>query len=491
MTASLATGPSRGLNFAEYLNHDAVGLAYLVRCGETSAEELLDIALERIAAVNPAINAVVDLFADKARAQIAQGLPAGPFTGVPFLLKDLFIDLAGTTTTSGAVFLKDTVAKRDSTVAERYRNAGLVIFGRTHSCEFGGAPTTESRLYGITRNPWNLDYSAGGSSGGASAAVAAGILPAANGSDAGGSIRSPAATCGLFGLKPTRGRVPLGPARFDGGGGIATVHALTRSVRDSAALLDAVAGPEVGASYASPVQSRPFLDEVPHDPERLCIAVMPQSLSGDEVAPDCLAAVTDAAALCDSLGHRVDEAAPAIDTELYLQTRRVLKGAAAVTGIHAAERGLGRKARDGDFEQATWEAYRDGLTVTGEDVMRAREAMFVLHQQVAQFMTTYDMILSPTTALGPFTVGTMGHEYTDDIAGPLRRRAATFTALANMTGQPAMSVPLFWNAANMPVGVQFWGRFAEEATLFQLAGQLERARPWFKRLAPTTLEATR
>lgn len=491
MTRSVLRDRSAGLGFADYVDHDALGLAALVRSGDTTACELLEIALDHITAVNPAINAVVDIFADRARAQIAQGLPEGPLAGVPFLLKDLFIDLAGVTTTSGAVFLKDTVAKRDSTVAERYRNAGLVIFGKTHSCEFGGAPTTESQLYGITRNPWNLDYSAGGSSGGASAAVAAGIVPAANGSDAGGSIRSPAAACGLFGLKPTRGRVPLGPARFDGGGGIATIHALTRSVRDSAALLDAVAGPELGACYASPVQSRLFLDEVQRDPQRLRIAVMPQSPFGDDVAPDCLAAVADAAALCASLGHGVEEAAPAIDTELYLRTRRVLKGAAAVTGIHAAERGLGRKAADGDFERATWEAYRTGLTVTGEDVMRAREAMFALHQQVAQFMTTFDMILSPTTAVGPFRVGTMGPEHTDDIAGPLRRRASTFTALANMTGQPAMSVPLFWNAADMPVGVQFWGRFAEEANLFQLAGQLERARPWFKRLPPMTLEAAR
>ena len=490
MTQSLLS-TSPGLSFAEYVDHDALGLADLVRCGDTSADELLDIALDRIDAVNPAINAVVDVFADKARLAIARGLPDGPFTGVPFLLKDLFIDLAGTTTTSGAVFLKQTIARRDSTVAERYKNAGLVIFGKTHSCEFGGSPTTESQLYGVTRNPWNLEYSAGGSSGGSSAAIAAGIVPAANGSDAGGSIRSPAATCGLFGLKPTRGRAPLGPARFDGGGGIATVHALTRSVRDSAALLDAVAGTQPGACYASPTQSRPFLDEVRHDPAPLRIAVMPRSLFGDEVAPDCLAAVADAAALCASLGHIVEEAAPVVDAELYQRTRQVLKGAAAATGIHAAERGLGRKAQDNDFERATWEAYRHGLTVSGEDVMRAREAMFALHQQVARFMTTYDLILSPTTGLGPFPVGIMGHEHADDVAGALRRRVSSFTALANMTGQPAMSVPLYWNAANMPVGVQFWGRFAEEATLFQLAGQLERARPWFKRLPAMTMEAAR
>jgi amidase len=489
VTASSFAISSGGLSFADYVSHDAIGLAGLVRSGDTSADELLDIAIARIEKVNPAINAVVDIFVDKARQAIARGLPDGPFAGVPFMLKDLFIDLAGTTTTSGAVFLKDTVAKRDSTVAERYKAAGLVIFGRTHSCEFGGTPTTESKLYGITRNPWNLDYSAGGSSGGSSAAIAAGIVPAANGSDAGGSIRSPASACGLFGLKPTRGRAPLGPARFDGGGGIATVHALTRSVRDSAALLDAVAGPELGASYASPAQSRPFLDEVRHEPRRLRIAVMPHSLSGGEIAPDCVAATADAAALCQQLGHIVEDASSSVDAELYLRTRQVLKGAAAVTGIHAAERALGRQATDHDFEAATWEAYRGGQTITGEDVMRAREAMFTLHQQVAQFMTGYDMILSPTTGTGPFRVGTMGAELVDEVAGASRRRLSTFTALANMTGQPAMSVPLFWNTANLPVGVQFWGRFGEEAILFQLAGQLERARPWFNRLPAMTLEA--
>ncbi|HEY8334578.1 MAG TPA: amidase family protein, partial [Tardiphaga sp.] len=266
---------------------------------------------------------------------------------------------------------------------------------------------------------------------------------------------------------------------------------LTRSVRDCAALLDAVAGIEPGASYASPAQDRPFLDDAQRDPKPLRIAVMPQSLFGDEVATDCQAAVADAAALCASLGHVVEEAAPAVDAELYARTRQVLKGAAAATGIHGAERALGRKATDRDFEAATWEAYRLGLTLTGEDVMRAREAMFVLHQQVAQFMTTYDMILSPTTASGPFLTATLGHEFEDDVAGALRRRVSSFTALANMTGQPAMSVPLFWNAAGLPVGVQFWGRFAEEGTLFQLAGQLERARSWFRRLPAMTLEAAR
>ena len=489
MPASSSLRASRGLSFAEYRDHDALGLADLVRKGETTAEELLDIAVARTEVVNPSINAVIDMFADKARDEIAAGLPEGPFTGVPFLLKDLFIDLAGTRTSSGSVFLKGVVAKRDSTIAARYRKAGLVTFGKAHSCEFGAAPTTESRLYGVTRNPWNTDYSAGGSSGGSSAAVAAGIIPAANGSDAGGSIRTPAATCGLFGLKPTRGRVPLGPARFDGGGGIATLHALTRSVRDSAALLDAVAGPELGASYASPAQARPYVEDTRRDPRQLRIAVMTQSLTGEIVAADCVASVVDAAKLCASLGHIVENATPAIDADLFLSTRKILKGAAAVTGIHGSERALGRKATERDFEANTWESYRLGLALTAEDVMRAREAMFMLHREVAQFMSTYDLILTPATACGPFLVGTIGPEHIGDAADAERLRCACFTSLANLTGQPAMCVPLFWDAAGMPIGVQFWGRFAEEETLFQLAGQLERARPWFHRLPKMTREA--
>lgn len=481
---------SRGLSFSDYRNHDALGLADLVRKGETTADELLDVAVARTTSVNPAINAVVDMFVDNAREQIAKGLPEGPFTGVPFLLKDLFIDLKGTKTTSGSVFFKDTVATRDSTIAERYRNSGLVIFGRAHSCEFGAVPTTESRLYGVTRNPWDTDYSAGGSSGGSSAAVAAGIIPAANGSDAGGSIRTPAATCGLFGLKPTRGRAPLGPARFDGGGGIATVHALTRSVRDSAALLDAVVGIELGAPYASPVQSRPYVEDAKQDPRRLRIAVMTQALTGETITADVLASVTDAAKLCESLGHIVEDAKPVIDVELLLHTRKVLKGAGAVTGVHGAQRALGRKATEDDFEANTWASYRQGLSLTAEDVMRAREAMFALHRQVAEFMTSYDVILTPATACGPFRVGTIGPEHVGPDADAARWRLACFTALANLTGQPAMCVPLFWNEAGMPIGVQFWGRFGEEDTLFQLAGQLERARPWFNRLPKMTLEAT-
>jgi amidase len=479
------------LSFGDYLRHDAIGLAGLVRDGQVGPHELLDAALARIGQVNPQINAVTTLLAERARAQIDAGLPQGPFTGVPFLLKDLFIDVKGVTTTSGSVFLKDTVARQDSIVAERYQRAGLVLVGKTHSSEFGGSSTSETTLFGATRNPWDMQYSAGGSSGGSAAAVAAGIVPAANGSDAGGSIRTPAGYCGLFGLKPTRGRVPLGPSRFDGGGGVATVHALTRSVRDSAALLDAVAGGEPGAPYASPVQARPFLLEAGIDPPPLRIAVMRQSFPGDRPDAECDAAALDAARLCAALGHHVEEATPAIDVGLYTWARDVLRGAGTLTGVRGMQRALGREARPDELELATRAYFAAGLKVSAEDVMRAREAMYLLHRQVAVFMGDFDLILSPTSAIAHFRCGTLGPslpvaQTEDDL-----RKIGVYAALFNLTGQPAMSVPLYWTPQNLPLGVHFAARFGDEAMLFQLAGQLERARPWMSRLADSTLAAAR
>jgi amidase/6-aminohexanoate-cyclic-dimer hydrolase len=485
----MTPAPASTLPFAEYLRHDAIGLAGLVRSGEVGPHELLDAALARTEAINPKINAVTTLLIERARAEIDAGLPRGPFTGVPFLLKDLFIDLKGVTTTSGSVFLKDTVARQDSIVAERYRQAGLVLFGKTHSSEFGGSATSETMLFGATRNPWDLQFSAGGSSGGSAAAVAAGIVPAANGSDAGGSIRTPASYCGLFGLKPTRGRVPLGPARFDGGGGIATIHALTRSVRDSAALLDAVAGAELGAPYASPAQARPYLQDAGIDPAPLRIALMRHAASEDATDAECDAAVLDAARLCAQLGHHVEEAAPPVDAALYRWARDTLRGAGTLTGVRGVQRTLGREARPDEFENSTQHYATEGLKVSAEDVMRAREAMYLLHRQVATFMTGYDLILSPSTALAHFRTGTLSSnlpvaQTEDDL-----RRIGIYTALFNLTGQPAMSVPLYWTAQNLPLGVHFAARFGDEATLFQLAGQLERARPWMNRLPASTLAA--
>ena len=408
----------------------------------------------------------------------------GPLAGVPFLLKDLFMDLAGTTTSSGCRFLKDTVARADSTVVSRYKKAGLVIFGKTHSPEFGSSPTTESSLWGVTRNPWNLNVTPSGSSGGSAAAVAAGIIPAANGSDAGGSIRTPASVTGLFGLKPTRGRVPLGPSRFDGGGGLATLHAITRSVRDSAALLDAAAGPEPGALYASPVSTRPFVDAVREDPRALRIALNFASTSGGTTDADCVAAANVAARHCEALGHIVEEAAPALDIELYMNARRVMWAAVSTGAVRGLQYALGRQASEADFEPATWNLYLQGQRIRGDEVLAAREAMFTLHRQMASFMERYDVVLSPSLQrLGP-RPGMIDAQQTSEAAAAEVSRFAAFSMIYNFTGQPSMSVPLFWTADELPVGAQFTGRFGDEDLLFSLAGQLERAQPWFARTPP-------
>lgn len=470
------------MKYSDYVRYDALGLAKLVRDRKVSPDELLDVAIERTEHVNPSLNAVVLKHYEYARRQIADGLPDGSFTGVPFLLKDLFIDLAGTTTTSGSVFLKNTVAKADSTVATRYKKAGLVIFGKTHSPELGAAPSAESRLWGVTRNPWNLNLTPAGSSGGTAAAIAAGIVPAGNGSDAGGSIRIPASATGLFGLKPTRGRVPLGPARFDGGGGMATLHALTRSVRDSAALLDAVTGPELGALYGSPAYVRPFVEETQSDPAALRIAVSDLSILGGVAEKECIDAMQDAAELCASLGHQVEFATPTLDVEAFLHYRYVLLASSIAGGIQGMQKALGRRATAEDFEPTTWMHFEKGLQISGYEILAAREAMFTLHKQMAHFMQSYDVLLTPSVQRLPPAPGIF--QLTQPTSSPLERSDpyVAYTLLFNMTGQPSMSVPLYWTKENLPVGALFTGRFGEESTLFSLAAQLERARPWFDRL---------
>lgn len=299
--------------FSDYGKYDGLGLAALVKRGEVAPVELLDEAIARTEAINPKINAVIMKHYDEARAQIARGLPDGPFKGVPFLLKDLHLLLEGTITTYGSALYQGYRAGHNSTLTQRYLDAGLVIFGKTNSPEFGLAGTTEPRLYGPTRNPWNLAHSAGGSSGGAAAAVAAGILPVANASDGGGSIRIPASACGLFGMKPTRGRTPMGPDRGEGWGGMSIAHVVSRSVRDSAAMLDATAGDAPGDPYAAPARARPFLDEVGAPTGKLRIAFSTRRPNGTESHPDVVKAVEEAARLCESLGHIVEEAAPEFD----------------------------------------------------------------------------------------------------------------------------------------------------------------------------------
>ncbi|MCB1730077.1 MAG: amidase, partial [Halieaceae bacterium] len=319
------------LSFDEYRSRDALGLAELVRSGEVSAPELLEIAIARSQAVNPVINCLVERLYDYARAAVARGLPSGPFTGVPFLLKDLGMHLAGTVTTNGSRFYRDAVADYTNTVVTRYQQAGLVIFGKTASPEFGGTGTTESILFGDTRNPWDMQRSAGGSSGGAAAAVAAGILPLANATDGGGSIRIPASCCGLFGMKPSRGRVPSGPKNLSSV--MSVIHAVSRSVRDSAALLDATRGPEPGQTTIAPRPTGSYLDAVGATPKGLRIGLLTTPITHSPVDPECSRAAADAAKLCESLGHHVQEVQLPIDPREFFASTRIIMGTGTVVRV--------------------------------------------------------------------------------------------------------------------------------------------------------------
>ena len=469
--------------FTEYGKHDAVGLADLVRKKQVSAGELLDEAIARTAKVDPEINAVVVKHYDYARRQIDKGLPDGPFTGVPFLLKDLDL-LEGTRTTSGARIYKDNVADHTGTLAQRFLNAGMTIFGKSATPEFGLLPNTECRLFGPTRNPWNPAHSPGGSSGGAAAAVAARILPVAHASDGGGSIRIPASASGVFGLKPTRARNPAGPDRGEGWGGFSCGHVVSISVRDSAAMLDAVCGPETSSPYVAPPPERPFAQEVGRDPGRLRIAFTDKSPYGDAIDAEIAAAVRDVAALLAGLGHDVEERAPrlAADPAVVMAT---IVGANTALSVRLAEQNLGRKATENDFEILTLASAHNAQHSTATDYVAAQLAAFQISRELATFAASCDVFLCPTLCSPPLRIGEI-NSMSKDLShiGPILRRYMPGTSMFNMSGQPAMSVPLAWNAAGLPLGMMFAARLGDEATLFRLAAQLEQARPWKDRLPP-------
>ncbi|HEY2658674.1 MAG TPA: amidase [Caulobacteraceae bacterium] len=467
--------------------HDALGLGELVRRGEVSATDLLDRAIARVEAVNPKINAVVLRHYDEARAQLANGPPSGPFAGVPFLLKDLNAALGGTVTTDGSRAFADWIAAADGTLARRAKAAGLTIFGKTASPEFGLTTTTESRLWGATRNPWNLERIAGGSSGGAAAAVAARILPMAHASDGGGSIRIPAACCGLFGLKPSRGRVPYGPGAGIGWNGLSTQHAVTISVRDSAALLDALAGPEIGDSVTPAAPVGRYLDAVGQAPGNLRIALVERAASGAALHADCREALFDAAALCGSLGHRIEPVDLVLDAAALAEAMGVSMAVDIASRLdrRGAERG-GAVAED-EVERVTWRLAARGRTITGQAYADARRTLDQAAVAYARLFEGFDVVLSPVLAEPPGPLGRLILS-PDDIGDYARGVAAfsPYTALHNEIGVPAMSTPLFWSGDGLPIGTMFAAAFGREDLLFSLAGQLEAARPWAARIPPTS-----
>jgi amidase/6-aminohexanoate-cyclic-dimer hydrolase len=469
--------------FKEYGNYDAVGLAELVRKKQVTPKELLDEAIERTAKVDPEINAVVVRHYDYAAQQIARGLPDGPFTGVPFLLKDLDL-LKGTRTTFGASILRNDVADHNSTLAQRFLDAGVAIFGKSASPEFGLIPTTEPRLHGPTRNPWNLAHSSGGSSGGAGAAVAARILPVAHASDGGGSIRIPASACGVFGLKPTRARNPLGPDRGEGWGGLSCGHVVSISVRDSAAMLDATAGPELASIYYAPPPERPFAEEVRREPGRLRVAFTDKSPYDEAIDGEVAAAVRDVAAMLEKLGHRVEERAPKLPADPAMVMMNVVSAHTALT-VRQTEQRFGHAMTGNDFENLTLAIAHNAQGTTATDYVAAQFAAYQISRALYEFMASCDVFLAPTLCTPPLRLGEL-NAMSEDIShiGPALRRYMPGTSMFNMSGQPAMSVPLAWSKAGLPLGMMFAARFGDEATLFRLAAQLEQERPWRTKLPP-------
>ncbi len=471
----------------EFSSFDAVGLAELVRRKEVKAVELADAAIERIERLNPTLNAVITPLYEQARSSALGKLPMGPFTGVPFLLKDIGATLGGVRMTMGTAFLKNFVPDHDSELVVRLKRSGLIIVGKTSTPELGILPTTEPRLFGPTRNPWDIGRTTGGSSGGSAAAVAAGLVPMAHANDGGGSIRIPASCCGVFGLKPTRARNPLGPDLGDLFSGLVAEHAVSRSVRDSAALLDATSGPDVGDPYWAPPPKRPFLQEVGAKPGKLRIALMTGSSIGMEVHADCITALRDAARLCSDLGHEVVEAAPSLDREIATKSFMVLWSAGCAFTIDGLALATGQAPTPEHFEPLTWALYQMGKKQSASVYLLSLTLLQRMARDIGRFFLDYDILLTPTLGKPPLPLGAFDSPPENPMQG-LRRAAtfAPFTPICNVTGQPAMSVPLYWNTAGLPVGSHFIGRFGDEATLFRLAAQLEEARPWAGRRPPVS-----
>jgi amidase len=469
--------------FPEYEQYDALGLAELVKWGKISPPELLEAAIERVEGRNPAVNAVVMKLYDYGRKMIAEGLPEGPFRGVPYLMKDLTASIAGVPMTRGSKFFADTPpAAENSEHVKRLRRAGLVIFGRTSTCELGLSLTCEPRQYGPTKNPWDLTRISGGSSGGAAAAVGARMLPMAHASDGFGSIRAPAACCGLVGLKPTRARNTMSPITGEGLGGLSTEHAVTLSVRDCAALLEATAGAGPGDPYVAPAAARPFLREIGADAGRLRIAFTTRTPNGAPVEAESLRALADTARLCADLGHTVEEANPEVDGALMVPTFLTLAAANTVVNL-ASHPTAGRPPREGEVEKVTMATGRLGERVTGADYVRATQTAHRLGRQMAAFHMRWDVLLTPGLATLPPKLGWIDMML-DDVDEYWRRvfHFSPFTVWFNLTGQPAMVLPLGVSAEGLPLATQLVGRYGEEATLFRLGSQLEKARPWVDRL---------
>ncbi len=486
----------------EYQQFDALGLAEQVRLGNISAEALLETAIERTEAVNPQINAVITKLYDFGREQIRQGLPQGPFTGVPFLLKDLLCSLKGTPMSQGSHLFKGDISKQDSEITRRYKNSGLVIFGKTNTPEFGLMGVTEPKAFGPSRNPWNNEHTPGGSSGGSGAAVASGIVPMASGGDGGGSIRIPAACCGLFGLKPSRGRTPTGPNYSEIWDGAAVEHVITRSVRDSAAMLDVLAGPDDSTPYPV-IKPESYLSALSVPVRKLRIGFTTQSFLGRSIDPVAVNAVEQAVQLLGHQGHDIEEAHPNIDGEALADSYLTMYFGHVAADLDLAATQLNKKLSALEVEEATKALAYLGKVTSAETFVKAKRRWHEFARNMQHYHQQYDVLLTPTLGAEPANIGAFEPSSFERTAlkvinqlhlhklllstGMAKQMAMDnlekmpFTQLANLTGTPAMSVPLYWSEKGLPLGVQFMAPMGDELTLLQLAKQLEVAQPWFDR----------
>lgn len=474
--------------FDEYDRYDALGLAELVRNREVTEREVLEAAIVRAERDGKALNAICHEAYDLARLACREEPEGGIFQGVPFLLKDLAAPMPGIPESEGSVLFANSQASSEGAAIGRLRRAGINIFGRTTSAEMGLSFTTHSPLYGgPTLNPWDLTKTSGGSSGGASAVVGAGIVPMAHGNDGAGSIRVPAACCGVYGLKPTRARLPSGPNVGEGWAGIAFQGVITRTVRDTAAAIEVMEGADLGAPYPDPPK-QPFLQQIKRPPPPLRIGFVTRTYTGETIHPDCVEAVMAAAQLCESLGHHVEEAKLQYDYERALQASLDIVCAGTAQSVQEAVAILGRQPLEHELTPATRSAAERGMRLTAVDYMNAVDATHACGRQIARFFTEFDILLTPTMASPPvaadrypMTVPDMQDFWMgeDGIF-----KFAPFTQIANVSGQPAASIPLHWNAEGLPIGTQIVARFGDETTLLRLSAQLEAAKPWFDKRPP-------
>ncbi|MEO0948548.1 MAG: amidase [Cyanobacteria bacterium J06641_5] len=499
------------MDFSEYAQYDGLGLAELVKSGQVQPLELVEAAIAAIERFDPQLNALTYkayAFARESAQELEQHpLPAAPFAGVPFLLKDLRCLAAGMPTSHGNRLMRDRVAPHDCEMVRRFKQSGAIILGKTNTPEVGLSAATEPELFGPTHNPWQLDRSPGGSSGGSAAAVAARLVPIASGSDGGGSLRIPASCCGVFAMKPTRGRTPTGPDMGEVWRGLAIGHVLSRSVRDNAAMLDAISGPEVGAPYQAPTPARAFLTEVTAPPGQLRIAFSSRPLVGNgPVHPDCQTGLQQTATLLEELGHELVEAAPPVEAEAFAVAFLTVVACELRADIERVAALIERKPRREDFEAATYVLGLLGKATPAVEYAQVLRYLQTAARAIGEFFEDFDVLLTPTLAQPPIQIGGLQPQGLKKLlveiigraeAGWLLRGLNAVKSIAqqsfdytpytipfNVTGQPAMSVPLHWSEAGLPIGMQFAGRFVDEATLFRLAGQLERLKPWEGKTPP-------